>query len=159
MKKRLVGVLMVFVIMCLCACARTPNLTKPAVAEGAKPVEVEGSCEAVLQGSTLEVSGNCNLMDGTNGIIRVLSADGSKLAEQKFTKNGPDMAQTFQVKDDWPEVVYGFISFDTQDADSQPKEVLEAYGKRFENLEGKDVIWDLKGIIAVFQSEAVEIPA
>lgn len=157
MKRRLLCVACVLIALLLCACARTPNLTKPAMAEGAKPFEVSGECEAALQdgGSSLQVSGTCNLMDGTNGIIRILSAEGSKLAEQKFTKEGETISHSFEVKRDWPDVLYGFISFDTQTSDSQPKEVLEAYGKRFENLEGENVIWDLKGVIAVFQSEPV----
>lgn len=159
MKKTFVVVIVGLAILCLCACSRSPNLVKPAPAEGATPVEVEGSCEATLQGTTLEIDGSCNLMNGTNGIIRILSADGSRLAEQKFTKESDDISYSFEVGKDWPEIVYGFISFDTQDAESQPKEVLDAYGKRFENLEGENVIWDLKGVIAVFQSEAVEIAA
>ena len=47
--------------------------------------------------------------------------------------------------------------FDTSKSDGQPDEVKEAYGKKFQNLTGDDLIWDQNGIIVVFQSEAVEI--
>ncbi|WP_147554014.1 hypothetical protein [Christensenella timonensis] len=119
--------------------------------------EATGSCQAVLNGDTLTVSGETNLMDGTNGIISVLNANGITLEQQKITKNGDNLTWDFKVVDEWPEVVYGFITFDTQKADGQPDEVKKAYGNKFQNLTGKHTIWDQKGVIAVFQSEEVKV--
>lgn len=142
------------------ACARLPQLAKPAIQEGAEAVKVTGSCEVELVdgGQTLRVNGTCSLMDGTNGLVSVLNANGSVLDKRKFTKQGDEISYDFAVGEDWPATVYGFISFDTQQCDAQPAEVTDAYGKRFQNLEGDDVIWDTKGVIAVFQSEALDIP-
>lgn len=160
MKLRIIGLAVCMILLLSgCSCSGTRDIAKPAPAEGAEPVEVEGSCSAQLinGGSVLAVTGTCSLMDGTNGIVSVLSAEGRQLDAHKFTKEGPELGWDFEVKRDWPDIVYGFISFDTQNCDSQPKEVTEAYGKRFQNLEGEDVIWDMKGVIAVFQSEPVNI--
>lgn len=157
---RIIGLIAVLlVVLSGCSCSGSRDIAKPALAEGAQAVNVKGACTAALLngGKTLSVTGTCNLMDGTNGIISVLSAEGRQLESHKFTKEGEDLGWDFEVGKDWPGVVYGFISFDTQNCDAQPKEVTEAYGKRFQNLEGPDVIWDMKGVIAVFQSEAVDV--
>lgn len=106
----------------------------------------------------MRVEGSCNLMDGTNGIVSILNANGATIDKQKFTKEGDDLTFEFNVENSWPQTVYGFISFDTQQCDRQPDEVTEAYGKRFQNLEGPNIIWDAKGVIAVFQSQAIDIP-
>ncbi len=116
-----------------------------------------GSCTAELVDGKLVVSGETNLMDGTNGIISVLNSDGTRIEQQKVTKEGDNLKAEFTVGEDWPDKVYGFLMFDTSKSDGQPDEVKEAYGKKFQNLTGDDLIWDQNGIIVVFQSEAVEI--
>lgn len=154
-------VLAILLAVSLTSCARMPQLAKPSRDPDAEPVEVTGLCTAELVngGQAVRVSGSCNLMDGTNGIVSVLNANGSTIAKQKFTKESDDLTFEFPVDDKWPQTVYGFISFDTQQCDKQPDEVTKAYGKKFQNLDGPDVIWDAKGLVAVFQSEALEIPA
>lgn len=153
---------MLLVVACAAlsgACARQPQLSKPSVEEGVTPIEVSGNCTAELVdgGEVLRVSGTCSLIDGTNGIVCVLNADGSTVDKRKFVKESEDLSFDFDVTGEWSDTVYGFISFDTQQCDRQPDEVTELYGKRFQNLEGPDVIWDSKGVIAVFQSEAVKL--
>lgn len=159
--KKTFGIIIV-VMMCvvlLSGCGGTPALNRPQPAEGAKTFAVEGGCEAVLNGNTLTVSGTTNLMDGTNGVITVLNSNGTRAAQEKFTKQGDSISHDFVVGEEWGDVVYGFIAFDTQNADKQPAEVTDVYGKKFENLTGSEenIIWNTKGIIAIFQSEAVTI--
>jgi len=142
----------------LTGCARgSAEVSKPKPSEGAEMFTVEGECGAALDGNILTVSGSSNLMDGTNGVISVLNSDGIMVEEHKFTQSGESVSFDFEVQDDWTDIVYGYISFSTQQGDKQPKEVTEVYGKKFENLEGENIIWDLKGVIAVFQSEAVTV--
>lgn len=163
--KKIAGVLLALLAACAltaCSCnGGVAQIAKPGMSEGAEAFEVKGSCGAELVdgGQALQVNGTCNLMNGTNGVVSILGADGVTLERKKFTKESDDLAFEFEVQSDWPEIVYGFISFDTQQSDSQPREVTDVYGNRFQNLEGDDVIWDLKGVIAVFQSEPVEIKA
>ena len=151
------AVLMIFVT----GCAASGAIAKPSPEQDKEILTVEGSCAAVLkdEGTVLNVTGTANLMDGTNGVISVLSADGTKLDEHRFTQAGEDVDWDFEVGSDWPAVVYSFISYGTQNMDPQPGEVTAVYGRRFQNLDGPNVIWDTKGVIAVFQSEEVEIPA
>ena len=158
-KALLVTMILLFVVMAFAGCGGTVEIKKPAPDEGATMFEVEGNCEAVLNGDILTVSGTTNLMDGTNGTISVLNSDGMVAEEVKFTKDGDQISHDFTVSNDWNDIVYGFITFDTQQADKQPDAVTEVYGKNFENLEGpaECVIWDLKGVIAVFQSEEITI--
>lgn len=162
LRRRMVGIvliLMLMVILTACSCNQTVQLAKPAMEEGAKPVEITGACEAELTngGQALLVTGTSDIMNGTNGVFTVVGADGATIEEQKFKKESDDMSHEFQVGDNWPDVVYGFITFDTQQSDAQPVEVTDVYGKKFQNLEGDDIIWDLKGVMAVFQSEQVRL--
>lgn len=161
MKRVLTALIVLLFIFIFAGCARVPRLTKPAPNEGAASVEVEGECTAQLVngGQSLVVAGTCNLMNGTNGIVSILNANGTTIDRQKFTKESDSLNFEFDVGNSWSGTVYGFISFDTQQCDRQPDEVTAAYGKRFQNLDGPNVIWDAKGVIAVFQSEAVEISA
>ena len=160
MKKISIVIIMCIVLpLVLAGCGGTPQITRPQPAEGAETFEIEGECEAELSGDVLKVSGSSNLMDGTNGIISVLNSDGTTAAKQKFTKEGDSVSHEFAVEDEWEGVVYGFITFDTENADKQPKEVTEVYGKKFENFTGdsSEVMWNAKGVMAVFRSEPVEI--
>lgn len=159
-KRALILILALAVAVSSCACARMPQLTKPTPGEDAEVIEVTGKCAAELLngGQSVRVSGSCSLMDGTNGIVSVLNANGETVAQEKFTKESDELTFEFPVDSSWPATVYGFLTFDTQQCDSQPKEVTEVYGKKFQNLDGPDIIWDSKGVIAVFQSEALEIP-
>lgn len=156
--KRWAALLLGALVLVMLGCARTSDIARPSSEDG-KTITVTGSCEAKLEqgNAVLAVTGTCNLMDGTNGIFSVLGADGTKVEEHQFTKEGAEMSWLFDVKADWPDVVYGFISFDTQNTQRQPDTVTDAYGKRFQNLTGDYVIWDTKGVIAVFQSKPVEI--
>lgn len=160
MKRRIAAWLAVAaIVVIMSGCGASGTIAKPAVEEGHEAVSVEGSCEAALSsgGTVLRVSGTCSLMDGTNGVISVLAADGTKLDEHRFTQTGGEISWDFEVGDNWPDIVYSFISFGTQNMDAQPGEVTQAYGRRFQNLEGPNVIWDTRGVIAVFQSEGLEI--
>ncbi len=160
MKKKVLIMMVVVAaaLVVLTGCGRgVSEIPRPTPSEGAQLFEAEGTCEAKLEGNILTVSGTANLMDGTNGVISVHNADGTTAAEFKFTKEGDAITHDFPVEGDWQDTVCGFITFDTQQGDKQPKEVTEAYGKKFENLTGADIIWNLEGVSFVLQSEYVTI--
>ena len=160
-KRVVVAMLLACAMMVPVACSRVPQLSKPARSDGDGAINVTGACEAKLLdgGQVLHVSGECSLMDGTNGIVCILNANGWTVEKLKFTLESDTISFDFPVTADWPATVYGLISFDTQQCDRQPSEVTETYGNRFQNLEGPDVIWDTKGVVAVFQSDPVVIRA
>lgn len=157
MKKKLTVLLVIVLaaVTVFTGCGGAQEIKRPAPT--GDTFEVTGSCKAELQGDTLVVTGETNLMDGTNGVISVLNSNGTRIEQQKITKQGDNLKAEFTVGSDWPEKVYGFIMFDTQKSDGQPAEVTKVYGKKFENLTGPDTIWDQHGVIAIFQSEAVKI--
>ncbi len=157
MKKKLIVLLVIVLaaVTVFAGCGGVQEIKKP-VADGAV-FDVTGLCKAELQGDKLVVTGETNLMDGTNGVISVLNSNGTRIDQQKITKQGDNLKAEFQVNEDWPETVFGYVMFDTQKSDGQPAEVTKVYGNKFQNLKGKDVIWDQHGVIAIFQSEAVTI--
>ena len=161
MKKMILILTSIMVVaMLFTACSSGPvEIAKPQPSEGATMFTAEGNCEAALNGNVLTISGTANLMDGTNGIISVINADGTMAEEFKFTKESSELSHDFEVADDWQDVVYGYITFDTQQAKSQPSEVTEVYGKKFENIQGPEsnVIWDTKGVIVTFRSGEVKV--
>lgn len=159
MKKKPILILILCVaISLLSSCARkTYEVAKPAQSEGAQSYNIEGTCVAELNGSTLSVSCTNNIIDNANGVITILNSNGSVAEEKKFKQEHGSVNMDFDIKDDWTDSVYACTAFSTQQGDKQPKEVTEIYGKKFENMIGENIIWDLKGVIAIFQSEAVKI--
>ena len=136
-------------------CAGAAEIKKPT--PDGTVFDVTGSCAAELNDGVLKVTGQTNLMDGTNGIIGVMNSDGTRVDQIKVTKQGDNLQAQFTVNSSWPKTVYAYIMFDTSKSDGQPDAVKAAYGKSFQNLEGDNVIWDQKGNIAIFQSEAITI--
>jgi hypothetical protein len=125
---------------------------------GASAFTVTGSCKAELNGSTLTVSGTSNIADGTLGTISVYSANGKQIELVTVTKSGDNLKHDFTVTAQWPDEVFGFITFDTYQAGTQPDNIQALYGSKFENLQGQYVNWDTShGVAAVFQSDLVKI--
>ncbi len=150
-------VIIIAAAIIFCGCGGPAAIVKPNPA-GAL-FKVEGSCSAELSEdkTVLEVYGTTNLMDGTNGVISVIDPNGTTIEKVNVQKQGDNLKHTFNVAPSWPKDVYAFVTFDTQQGDQQSSVVKETYGVKFENLEGEDIIWNQKGVIACFQSELVAI--
>jgi hypothetical protein len=150
---------MAMLIILLTGCMGGAKLDRPSMSEGATSYEITGSCNAVLNGDILTVSGECDIVDGTYGTISVYSVDGDELANEVVIKTGDNLTYDFTVDEDWSDDVYGFITFDTVQAGTQPDAVLAMYGKSFENITGdvNNIVWDSHGIAVVFQSEMVTV--
>ena len=159
MKKKLILLLALVMTatVIFAGCGGAQEIKRPEPEEGAATFEATGSCTAKLEGDKLIVTGETNLMDGTNGVASVLNANGITVEQKKFSKQGDNLSFEFTVTDEWPEVVYAFISFDTQKSDAQPEAVQKTYGKKFQNILGADTIWDQQGVIVVFQSDEIKI--
>ncbi|HBU13345.1 MAG TPA: hypothetical protein DEB31_11710 [Clostridiales bacterium] len=160
MKKKMTVLLasVLLAVFVFAGCGGVAEIRKPAPSEGAAMFTVEGSCEAAVGAGVITVSGTANLMSGTNGVIALMGADGEDLGKVDFVMQaGEAITHEFAVDEGWPQHVYAFITFDTDQAKGQPREVTDVYGKKFENLEGEDVIWDLQGCIVSFMSGMVEI--
>lgn len=159
MKKKSFLILMICLTMLIiCGCGKNSSeVLKPTQSEGAQSYNIEGDCIANLNNNILTVSGTNNVIDNTNGVITILNSNGSVADKKKFQQQNGSVTMDFDVKDDWTDSVYACIAYSTQQGDKQPREITDIYGKKFENMTGENVIWDLKGVIAVFQSDAVKI--
>ncbi len=158
MKRKITAVILLCAILVtLLAGCGAASINKPTMKPGATAFEVTGSCEAELQGSTFTVSGTTNLADGILATISVFSPEGKLVETVNFTKSGDTLKHDFTVTEKWPDEAYGFITFDTYQAGTQPQNILDLYGSQLENLQGSNVIWENHGMAAVFQSELVKI--
>ena len=158
MKKKIIAIaiLTAMIIILFAGCSAGP-VERPAMKTGATAFNVTGSCQGVLNGNILTVSGTSNIADGTFGTISVYSADGKLVETATIVKSGANLTHDFTVTDAWPSEVYGFVSFDTNQSGTQPQAILDMYGAQFENLQGTDTLWDTHGVAAVFQSDIVKI--
>lgn len=153
-----VAIIMAMIIISLTGCfGGGAKLDRPTMSAGAASYEVTGSCQAALNGDVLTVSGTCDIADGTYGTISVYSIDGEELASEVIVKTGDNLTYDFAVAGNWPDQAYGFITFDTTQAGTQPDGILAMYGKKFENITGPGVVWDSHGNAVVFQSELVNL--
>lgn len=159
MKRKILAIvlLMAVTVVFLAGCGSSAPLKRPAMKSGATAFEVTGSCEAVLNGNVLTVKGESNLADGTLGTISVYNTNGEEVEKVDVTKQGDNLSHDFTVTEKWPAEVYGFISFDTRQAGTQPQEIQSLYGSKFENLQGPNTLWDTYGVAVVFQSEIIKI--
>lgn len=144
-------------VMLLAGCGSS-QITRPSMKAGAAAFAVTGSCQADLNGNVLTVSGSSNLSDGILATISVYGGNGKMVEIVNVAKSGDNLSHEFTVSDSWPDEVYGFITFDTYQAGAQPQPIQDLYGSKFENLQGKNVVWDnMHGCAAVFGSELVQV--
>jgi hypothetical protein len=159
MKRKILAIVLLtaVIVALLTGCTGSAPVNRPAMKSGAAAVEVTGSCEAVLNGNVLSVKGESNIADGTLGTISVYDTQGREVETVKVTKQGDNLSYDFAVTEKWPDEVFGFITFDTRQAGTQPQEIQALYGSKFENMQGPNTLWDTYGVAAVFQSEIVKI--
>lgn len=153
-------VVLLAVFMAGCGSVSTP---KPTMSENATPVSVDGSCEIALNGDTLTVSGETNVMDGALLHLSVVSQDGMIVDYVTMTKNGDQMSHDFKVSsekyDETVKAVTGFITCAPTLYGQQPEAVYASYGKKFENLQGPEgnIVWNGDGVVVLFASQSVDI--
>lgn len=159
MKRKILAIVLLtaMIVILLAGCTGGAELKRPSMSAGAVSVEVTGSCNAVLNGNVLTVSGESDIADGTLGTISVYNTNGNEVETVIVTKQGDNLSHDFTVTDKWPSQVYGFITFDTKKAGTQSEAIQVLYGSKFENLQGSNTLWDSYGVAVVFQSELVKI--
>jgi len=149
-------------VVALAGCGNR-TLMPPAMKEGATPVTVTGSCELTIDGDTITVSGETDLPSQSRVCVSVESQSGITLDSAVVIVEGKKISQQFKITEDkYDESVVsvtGHITFSPRLYGTQPEEVYEKYGTRFENIkpDGKNVLWDSNGNIVVFASETVKL--
>ena len=150
--------LILMIAMSLIGCKQAPKpIKKPAGGEVTHAIN--GSCTLTIEGDTATVSGTTGLMQGTVIKISIFSASGKELASEIQEVTEEAYTASFAVDPAWNGEIYGFLSCTPSSNGSQPKEVKEAYGKNFANLEGENVIWNAKEVMFVLMRESLTIGA
>ena len=160
MKKRIISILIIAFtcVILLTGCSATAA-TRPQPQDGTEISSITGECSAYADGDKVVVSAASDIETGTNGTLSVYSAAGKELAKQDITQGEKNSELTceFTIEKDWPDDVYGYLVFDTDQSQKQPEEITALYGKQFENIQGDNVVWSSKGCAVVFQSELVHV--
>ena len=135
-----------------------PEITRPMVSAGAKMVTVSGSCKATIENGKIIVTAQTDIMDGTIFKLSIQTVEGKELAQQTITKQGDNLKAEFDVSVlEGEKEFYAFASCAAQAYGAQPENVLNTYGQQFELMQGEDVLWDLAGVVAVFNSGKVSV--
>jgi hypothetical protein len=163
---RILGVTaaVLMVVMMLAGCSGGGTLKAPAMKEGATEVSVTGSCDLTIDGDTITVSGETNLMAGTIVRISVESQSGMTLDSVNVPlgedgKLSQEFAKTADKYGDTVASVTGHISCVPRQYGTQPTAVYEKYGSKFENiaLGSDDILWNSNGKMVVFASQTVDL--
>lgn len=150
-------------LMALAGCGGGGTVKPPAMKEGATPVTVSGSCELTIDGDTITVSGETDILPGSLVCVSVESQSGMTLDSAVIPVEGKKISQQFKITEDKYDEgvvsVIGHITFSPRLYGTQSTAVYEKYGTKFENIkpDGKNVLWDSNGNIVVFASEPVKL--
>ena len=160
MKKRIISILILVIasVMLLSGCSATAA-TRPQPEDGTETFTITGECSAYADGDKIVVSAASDIATGTCGTLSVYSTVGVELAKTDIVQgetNGK-LETEFKIEDSWPDDVYAYLVFDTDQSKKQPDEIIALYGKQFANLVGDNVVWSSKGCAVVFQSELVKV--
>lgn len=157
-KKRkyiLAAVLAVFTLFLFTACG-TAQLQQPPVDSGVEAINLEGTCTVERVGDNLRVYCSSNVENGAVVKLTLDTYDGMELASKTYTKQGDDIYAEFAIEPSWKGEIFGSMTCSPAD---QPAEITEKYGKRFQNIRGDQVIFDVSGNIFVAQSESFQLDA
>jgi len=158
-----VAVAALMLVMMLSGCGGANTLKPPAMKEGAVAVKVTGSCEMTIDGDTVTVSGETDIMPGSVVCVSVESQNGITLDSAVVTVQDKKISQQFKITEEkYGEgvvSVVGHITFSPRQYGTQPAEVYEKYGNKFENItpDGKNVLWNTNGNFVVFASEEIKL--
>lgn len=137
-----------------CGSSAIPKPT-PSSDKEVTPVEVTGSCEMKVEGSTITVTGKTDFIDTTVITISVAAQSGMVIDTTDVTQYEDGVVEaTFQITDDkYNESVKAITGFLTVSPNKQNSNVLDKYGKKFEHI-SSDTIWNKDGNIVTFSSES-----
>ncbi|MBQ6003948.1 MAG: hypothetical protein IJL16_04360 [Clostridia bacterium] len=158
MKKSIALVVLVMMIFVMAGCSSDSNLYRQKPDEGATVYTLEGTLTAEAAGEKLNVSFESNLMTGTAVLVSVESITGEQLASEKVSiEEGKPLTVSFDIDDTLKgKKVYVSVSA-SPSSGKQPSEVREAYGKWFQNIDGKNIIWDKTENVFLVLSDKIEL--
>ena len=149
------------IVMALAGCGAA-SVERPEALAGAPTFEVTGSCDISVDGDTVTVSGETNIVDGALIDISVVGQNGMVIDNETVTKSGDTFSKTFTItgeKYDGIQSIVGYITFAPKTFGNQPDAVYRTYGDDFEYIDAGEgnYIWDKNGIIVMFASDMVSL--
>jgi hypothetical protein len=165
MKKNILRSLTIVLItaIILSGCGGAPSTLRP---PSYSQIKVSGELEYSMLSleepgnARIALSATANVMDGTIMRFSIESVMGKQLAYKDVIKNGDNLAAEFDLAGISEESVYGFLTAHPSLYGNQPKEVTEAYGKKFENLYSdneQNIIWNNQGVILIFSTGQISL--
>lgn len=149
-----------------CGAAAIP---KPTPAEGVTTIEITGSCDMKVDGSTITVSGETSFVKNTIINLSVVAQSGSVIDSTDVTQQEDGKVEaTFQITDDkYDESVKAITGFITVSPSKQSDTATLEYGEKFERISSvvrkkdgensSEIIWNKDGNIVTFESEPYEL--
>ena len=157
-----VAVTVAALIMVMMAGCGSAVLTRPQPLAGVQTYLVTGNCEIAVEDGQIIVSGETDILDGAQIHVSVVAQNGMVLDYTVFTKTDDVFSRSFVITDEkyeGTEQVTGYITCAPSTYGAQPQNVIDAYGKQFEqvDVETKDNIWNNNGVIIIFASETIDL--
>ena len=157
-KAIIIAVIIMITVLSLAGCGGKSNtIAQPAPEEGAKTVEITGSCTVEKTGDrNIRVHGVSNLMNGTKMAVCIDTAYGENIETKKYYVDSEGFYADFTIPKNEEGPFYASIVVMPTGHGKQPLEVREAYGPQLQNLTGEHVIWNTEGNCVVILSESFE---
>lgn len=155
-RKYIFAVVLAVVTLFLITACGSSQLQQPPPDSDATVITVEGTCTVERVGDNLRVYCSSNVENGAVVKLTLDTYDGVELASKTYTKQGDDIYAEFAIEPSWKGEIFGSMTCSPID---QPAEITEKYGKRFQNIRGDQVIFDVSGNIFVAQSESFQLDA
>lgn len=136
------------------------TIQKQQVEEGKTAIELTGECTAILEGESIRVTLKSNLKSGAQVRFSVNSHTGEQLATQDMTQDEKgEIVCSLDIDPAWKDegVIYIGATCDPSKYAEQPQDVRDAYGSRFQNITGENVIFDASGNIFAVQAEKIDL--
>ena len=157
-KSKLVAALaaLMFILMGAASCG-SGAIARPAADEGAQRYKINGGCVLEVRDGVIRVGCSTDALNGTGVKISIDSSAGGELASQNFTKTCDNFYADFEIDPKWTGTIMGHLTIEPSANGAHSEEVIAAYGKVLQNLEGDNVIWNANGNAVVISSEKYEL--
>jgi len=149
-------VLCIIVLSGVLAACGSSAIPQPTVGSNVTTIDITGSCEMKVDGSTITVTGETSFISDTNISISVVAQSG--LVIDSVTVVQPDsgiVEAVFQIADGDYKNVESITGFITVSPSKQHEDAVAEYGAQFEKISSATV-WNKDGNVVMFSSEPYE---
>ena len=134
-------------------CGGSTEIKRPGTPTATVNVSATRAIEKTTTG--VKVSATTDIMDGTLCHLSISGVDGKVISKQTLTVQNGAVSCEFTANEKWPQKIIGYFVCTAKEDGDQSEAVLNLYGQKFENMQGKDVLWDADSVSLVSCSEAI----